>query len=711
MRDRKVSTLLILLLFAVLLSVRLIHLTADPPYNLSTSGGPWGDPGGYSQNARAKVLYGTWEIDGYNMMYSSYPPHLLTYAVFKVFGVGLAQQNIVPVLFSTGALAVFFLLLRLAYGLTPALLGTLLLGINYLFLMFSRIADRVMPPLFFLLLGIFFLAKGKKKTIWNLAAGISFILALISKSVVFYALGAILLGYFLHLLFHEDFKTIVRSLALLLAGALIILIPWYFFLFTPSREFTAAFAELNVKYLIPPLNGELLLRYFWIRPPILFKAMPVLAASAALFSLSILHRMIRRPRMVTLMEWIFGLWFSVGYIYYAFIQQRVTRHFIPQIVPLVFLTAALIHRLLKQRNNKLPQGEESDHSQGGKTTALFGLLSFFWMLFPVSLGIKLAAERFPRLFPSNLSQNLILFGIAALLTGLLILFVRRWAIRPPVFSAGIKKAAVGLIVIGVVIFQAFPYFNWALDPPCQIRQISRDYGNAYDQAVFAGLWAPIVSLENDHRAHEYFRGYVNSSSDFFKRFGITHVFTTTAFRENLIFAEDFPAEMSGAKLLARYHIWTTEVLLYDINPADMNPEGLFEAELYTAPGTMPRYDPEASGDFALHNLGKVGVIAEIPVSESLVAGTHQMEVRLRASGRKNPQTPVLRIEALSPSSRRVLVRKELTASEIQGNTYGDYVFTFVTKRIRDLRLRLTVLEKGNVWIDCLKNIPQSVDFP
>lgn len=180
MADKKNFTLLILLLFAVLFLIRLIHLAADPPYNLSASGGPWGDPAGYSQNARAKVLFGTWKIDAYNMMYSSYPPHLVTYALFKVFGVGLAQQNMVPVIFSMGALAVFFLILRLTYGLTTAGLGTLLLGFNYLFLMFSRIADRVMPPLFFLLLGILFLIKGKKKPLWIPAAGVS----LDRKSVV-----------------------------------------------------------------------------------------------------------------------------------------------------------------------------------------------------------------------------------------------------------------------------------------------------------------------------------------------------------------------------------------------------------------------------------------------------------------------------------------------------------------------------------------------
>jgi hypothetical protein len=699
MRDKRAATLLILLLFAALLSIRFIHLAADPPYDLSTSGGPWGDPAGYSQNARAKILYGTWEIDAYNMMYSSFPPHLVTVAVFRLFGVGLAQQNLVPVLFSTGALAVFFLLLRLVYGLIPALAGTFLLGINYLFLMFSRIADRVMPPLFFLLLGILFLVKGKSKPVLNLAAGVSFLLALISKSVIFYALGAILMGYFFYLLFNEDFKTIVRNLALLLAGALIILVPWYFFLFTPSREFTAAFAELNVKYLIPPLDARLLLRYFWIRPPILFKAMPVLSAAAALFSLSVFYRMSRRPRFVNMVEWIFGLWFAVGYIYYALIQQRVTRHFVPQIVPLAFLTAAFIHTLLKKREAERVQ--TAGRSPGGKSALFFALLSLVWMLFPVSLLIKYDSVLFPRLFSSNPGQNLALLGISALLAGFLVLLAGRWSGRPPAFPAGLRKAAALALVMGVFVFQAVPYFRWAHAPPYQIRQISRDYGQAFDKAVLAGLWAPAVSLENRHRAHEYFRGYVNPFPDFFQRFGITHVFTTTAFRENLIFQEDFPAEMAGAKLMARYHIWTTEVLLYDVFPTEPRPEGLYEAELYTAPGAMPRFDPEASGKFALLRSGKAGLAAEIPIADSLPAGEHTLIIRWRRKGPGAYGGPLFSAEVVSPSKRRILAREEVSG-ENQADSYRDTVFSFRIPRPVDAVLRLNVKIPGKVWLDSVK---------
>ena len=82
MPGKKGIPLLAAFLLTLLLCIRLFLLTADPPYDLSTSGGPYGDPGGYSFNARNMVLYGTWEVDDYNMMFMSIPPHLLTFISF-----------------------------------------------------------------------------------------------------------------------------------------------------------------------------------------------------------------------------------------------------------------------------------------------------------------------------------------------------------------------------------------------------------------------------------------------------------------------------------------------------------------------------------------------------------------------------------------------------------------------------------------------------
>ena len=195
MPGKKSVPFLAALLFTLLICVRLLLVTADPPYDLSPSGGPFGDPGGYSFNARNRALFDTWEVDGFNMMYLSFPPHIITYLSFRLLGVGFAQQNLVPVLFSMGSLILFFLILQHRFSYAWALGGTALLGLNHLFLMYSRVANRVMPPLFFILFGLYFLQKKRQHPAYLFAAGISFFLALISKSVIFYVLASIGTGY------------------------------------------------------------------------------------------------------------------------------------------------------------------------------------------------------------------------------------------------------------------------------------------------------------------------------------------------------------------------------------------------------------------------------------------------------------------------------------------------------------------------------------
>ena len=88
------------LVLAVLLCLvpRAVDMISDPPPDLSTSGGYWADEGFWTHNARNKILFGKWITDEWNNMYASPVPHFLTYAVFKMAGIGLRQARVVPVL-------------------------------------------------------------------------------------------------------------------------------------------------------------------------------------------------------------------------------------------------------------------------------------------------------------------------------------------------------------------------------------------------------------------------------------------------------------------------------------------------------------------------------------------------------------------------------------------------------------------------------------
>ncbi|MCJ7679593.1 MAG: glycosyltransferase family 39 protein, partial [Candidatus Aminicenantes bacterium] len=513
--------------FLILLAVRIVHIEADPPYNLSMSGAPWGDPGGYNFNARNKALFGMWEIDDYNMMYTSYPPHLLTYGIYRVFGVGFAQQNSVPVLFSFLTLLFFFLILRRRFDEKIALLGVLLLGINYTFLMFSRIANRDMPAVFFLVLVVYFLQKAEDRAAWLPAAGAAAALSLTSKSIFYFILGGALFGYFLYMVHHRKPLDILRRVGFIAAGAAVFLIPWILFIFIPHKASIQSFNTLNVPLLLPPADAARLLRHFWERPAVLLERMPLLAVFGGLFSLNLLHRAAHRGKKLQMTDWVFLSWFFSGALYLAVIYQRFPRRFIPQILPLVFLAVSWAAALIRK---------EAQKKKPATLRWAFPPLLLVWLLFPVSLFLKFLNSRFPQAFRTSAALNLWLLGLSLLLCAAITAFsLRRF--RRPAWNIPVRMGSALVLILFLLYGTGHGrlYLDWALNPPTQFRNISQDYGKAFTDAVFAGLWAPSICTENTHRAHEYFRGAINSRKDFFSHFGVTHVFTTTHYGEDRIF--------------------------------------------------------------------------------------------------------------------------------------------------------------------------------
>jgi len=696
MKKTHLWTLILIISFVFLFSIRFANLTADPPYDLSQSGAPWGDPGGYSFNARNKVLFGTWEVDNYNMMYTSYPPHLATYTLFRLLGVGFAQQNAVPVLFSCLSLIFFFLILRRQHPIPASLLGVSLLGINYLFLMFSRIADRIMPVVFFLLLGIYLLEKAKEKPLWHIGAGMSFALALVSRSLIFYAVAGILAGYLLYMLFNQSFKNLLFRAGLLLSGALAIMLPWMVFIYLPKHEYIISFGKLNVSLLLPPANATKLLAHFWTRPPLLLENMPIITILGAIFSLVLVYKAIHKPKTLQPTDWMFLGWYLFGFLYLALIYQRFPRRFIALIVPVTFMAFSLIRMFLDKKNRRSRE----------KPKILFLPLLFLWMLFPASYIIKFLWNNSHTKSLTQTDLNITLLILSTTMTVLLYFLISFMAGKKSLSLRPIlKNTSLLLLAVLFLYSHGHRYLRWALDPPFQLKEISQDYGKAFQKAVFVGLWAPVISLENSHKAHEYFRRYINSYKDLFEKYGITHVFTTTHHGEDENFRQDYPQVMKKAKLLARYHIWTVQVLLYDVHPAlEKQEPGIFEAELYTQKGNTPRYDRDAYGNFAVLCRSKkpITMISILP-DRTYQKGTYEIFFRVRSEIDISAMTARAgRLVASSPLSRKILAHKDLFPQDLNSKGYQDIVLTLPLRKASPLEFRMYSDGKGPIWIDRVK---------
>jgi hypothetical protein len=365
---------------------------------------------------------------------------------------------------------------------------------------------------------------------------------------------------------------------------------------------------------------------------------------------------------------------------------------IPQIIPLIFLTISLGHRLL-----------DRDRAKEKKPPLFSGLWLFLWFLFPVSMGLKYLAKQFPQVFTGQKILNLTLLAVSAGLVLLYLVLFKAWPgkkMSAVPFSS--KRILVFVTLAAILIFHGHRYLRWAAHPQFQFKQISQDLGKALPETTIAGLWAPVISLENRHRAHEYFPGAINDYPDFFDRFGITHVFTTTHAGEDKKFEQNFPDVMSEARLLARYHIWTVEALLYDIHPeAPLTGQKDYEAELFTQKGSTPRFDADASGTFAVLSQGKRQRFAvSIPHSNPMQEGTYSISFRMKKTGRsRNEEQRMARIDAVSEKRKKALAYKDVYPADLSDSDYQNIRMTLKVRSPEDVTFRVFTQGNGDIWVD------------
>ena len=88
----------------------------------------------------------------------------------------------------------------------------------------------------------------------------------------------------------------------------------------------------------------------------------------------------------------------------------------------------------------------------------------------------------------------------------------------------------------------------------------------FDQAYIAGLWSPLATIENRHKALYVGNNWFNYR-DTFTKYPVTHLFLWDGnHKEELRFLKRaYPEVMRRARLLKMYKIKGLPVRLYEIN--------------------------------------------------------------------------------------------------------------------------------------------------
>jgi len=593
----------ILLLFLVFLSLRIIHLSADPPDNLSLeSCGEYGDPGNYAFNAKNKVLFGQWQIDELAPMVVVPIPHFVTYVFFLIFGVGIGQMNLVPLFFSSLCwLGLFFLAAK--YFRRSRLLFFFLLSLNYPFGIYSRINDQIMPMTFFVILAVYFFLKAWDNPKFFFLSSLALSFSFLSKEKIIYFLVLVVpLSFLLISIRRRELLNIGLSLkrvGYFAAGAALVAIPWYLFLYLPHKTIYQNVLAINAAAMLPKGPGAAVSNWLRRTPFAFHPGNVVLTFLLFFYFLAFLLAAFKKdkpgarkaPSASGALEILCSVWLVVGLAVNSFFAYRPIRHYVEFSIPLLILAAIFLTRLKEgfRLNTQL------------KNKFFFAGLSFLLIWIAVTSYSR-------RIFsPETLSSRpgkVLLVGVllALALSAFLLLAIRLLSSAKEV---GLPKTAAIIVAVILVAFYAFQnlksLFEWTTHATYNLKTIGRDLGRAFPQGVFCGLLMPSISLENRNKAHTAWPNYANDQADFLKRQKVTH-FLAGAYNNEPSYYRNYHAdEWNRARFLVRYRLWRSWFLLYEIQPQPSLPlrSPFYEAEQMEREIGQPLFDPKASNQFAV----------------------------------------------------------------------------------------------------------------
>lgn len=216
------------------MALRFVFPEADPSYLKSTE--DIHDEAWWSENARQKILYNRWTVDGVAGALAAGPFTVLWhYAVFKSFGISFLSLRLLSLLSSVGLLFILWLSKKEELKKSTVLLAALPIIFDW-----SRLGH---PEMMLSFLGISAYLIGSKKNNRNvLAAGFVSALALFVKGSFIYYVLPIALACSLTFP-HEA----LRRLLLYCAGFAVICLPMWLFYYIPNTSFFADFYTLFSK--------------------------------------------------------------------------------------------------------------------------------------------------------------------------------------------------------------------------------------------------------------------------------------------------------------------------------------------------------------------------------------------------------------------------------------------------------------------------------
>ena len=551
----------VILVFIGLIFVRIYHLGADPPIHLSPSGGIFGDEMALAHNARNKILFGNWITDGWNPFIYNPILTILEYLSFKLFGVGLIQLRLVNIIAVLSGFFLIFISLKKSCKNRVALIAVLLLGVNYVFIMYSRLGLNDTFLVFPMTLTLYLWQKGLKKNQVLFLAGISSFACYVTKASALYFILAVFIALLFAIFkkYKEDgnLKRTCMPLIYYLGGLGISYIIWYVLFFSPYKMEFAKISTGWFRTAMPPAFSS-----FWnnLRSfafPRYLTGTPIELVLSWSYVPFLIYCFLRNWRKIQPIEIFVFLWAFGGYMALNGLNYRPLRYYVPLIPPVCILASFVLNKMWEKDSLR----KLSLNKVYLFWSSLFWLAYAFWVNIFVKhcIGYTRTLKGVLSIFVITMILTLTYFAIKKIRLGSIAGYERS------AFQIIMRSIVISIITLTIYL-NGSHYLGWANNAKYTVMNTSQELGKMLNKAYIAGLWSPLVTIENRHKALYLGNNWFNYKNTF-EKYPVTHLFLWDGNNaEELRFLKKaYPKTMKKARLLKIYTIKGLPVRLFEIN--------------------------------------------------------------------------------------------------------------------------------------------------
>ncbi len=522
--------IIIPLLIIVCTGIRLVHINADAPQELTTSAAIYTDEGFKTYEARNAALFGNgkWTPeDQYEGWADKSPVTNIPYRwLFARFGAGYATIRMLPIAYAALTMVLLVVFLARTYDRATALTGLVLFGLNFFTAMFNRLGLYESHLLFFIMVALLGFSEAFRKGLrGNGSAAAADLLTRLAFLLV--GMAGVMTGFFIKRNMLVIIPAIAPALLIVwgvrrgwtsralnrLMGAFIVASAAGYLVIAHfnALKVTLAFSLMSVQVFGRPLASLIPFTAFDpitnVAPKGLFMAFvllhPLTLFAACTWALWTLHRYIFTQRRETT-DFILSCWLLFGTAFITVMYYNPSRYYLLFALPLVTLAARFllmipVSDIVSFFRERKPFPHNVMFGAFILCATLYTGITLVFHAVPSSVKNGLVDRLYPSIMKGDFSGAVPV--IAAVAITCAVASAAAIAFRKRLLAFMGRSIFPAVFLSAVMALQLFQYGRWLIFPDYSIHRASLELGRDLpENAVIAGSWSGGLVVENRLRA-------------------------------------------------------------------------------------------------------------------------------------------------------------------------------------------------------------------